>query len=227
MGRIAVVLGYSDRHRGGLHPICAARLERALTAGIDTVVVSGTADETALMLAACDGATCHVAADARAARTAGSAANARALARELGADEVVVVTSWWHRPRAALLFRALLLGSGVRVSSLPARGPWAVRHLLRELACFPLVPLQVAAAWFSMRRKRDHRGAREERQPRGDRLAGAAPQAESHDGHADQVPGHHDRELSGEQPSRTERSGIEPGSGATEEIPVSPERVGE
>lgn len=76
--------------------------------------------------------------------TAENAANAAAHACELGAAEVVVVTSWWHRHRARVLFERLL--PDVRVSVEAARTPWSARLLLRELAVFPLVPLQLARA---------------------------------------------------------------------------------
>jgi uncharacterized SAM-binding protein YcdF (DUF218 family) len=78
--------------------------------------------------------------------TAENAARVAELVRELGAREVVVVTSWWHRLRAALLFGLLLRETGARVRVIAAGRPWSVWVLLRELACFALVPAQVRRA---------------------------------------------------------------------------------
>lgn len=77
--------------------------------------------------------------DAR--HTAQNAANTAAHVRELGAREVVVVTSSWHRARARALFRRLL--QGVEVTVVGAPTPGSPRNYLREAAVFPLVPLQV------------------------------------------------------------------------------------
>ena len=80
--------------------------------------------------------------DPRARNTAGNAVGIAAVARELGATEVVLVTSRWHARRANLLLRAALRGTGIPVttSSPPDRpGP---RLLLRELACLAAAPLQ-------------------------------------------------------------------------------------
>ena len=76
--------------------------------------------------------------------TAENAANAAAHARELGVQEVVVVTSRWHQLRAGILFRSLLPGMRVTVSGAPTPAP--PRVLLREVAVFPLVPFQLARA---------------------------------------------------------------------------------
>jgi uncharacterized SAM-binding protein YcdF (DUF218 family) len=75
--------------------------------------------------------------------TAENAVSVARLARELGAREIVVVTSWWHRVRAALLFRAF---AGVPVSVVSAGRPWSARLLVRELAAFVLLPIQLIAA---------------------------------------------------------------------------------
>jgi mannose-1-phosphate guanylyltransferase/mannose-6-phosphate isomerase len=64
----------------------------------------------------------------------------------LGVDDVVVVTSWWHEPRARLLVRLALARRRVRVVAAPARGPWSPAHLVRELACLPLVPIHLRLA---------------------------------------------------------------------------------
>ncbi len=72
--------------------------------------------------------------DTEARITAENAAYVAGLVRELGAEEVVVVTSWWHRLRAALLFRSLLGDRPVRVAVVGVERPWSVRLILRELA---------------------------------------------------------------------------------------------
>jgi len=91
-----------------------------------------------------DGRGAAVLCDPDARITAENAANAAAHARELAVGDVLVVTSWWHRLRTRVLFRSLL--PGIRVEVVSARTPWSPRLLLRELAVFPLVPLQVARA---------------------------------------------------------------------------------
>jgi uncharacterized SAM-binding protein YcdF (DUF218 family) len=152
--KLLVVLGYSDGRRSGLHPICAARLERAARAadGADAVVLTGWArrrggmPEAELMRRAWRGSEGRVICDTEARITAENAARVAALVCELGAREVVVVTSWWHRLRAALLFRLLLRETGARVSVIAAGRPRSLRLVLREVACFTLVPLQIRRA---------------------------------------------------------------------------------
>lgn len=78
--------------------------------------------------------------------TAENAAWVARLVPELGVNEVVVVTSSWHRLRSALLFRLLLRGTGANVRVVAASRPWSLRLVLRELACFALVPAQVRRA---------------------------------------------------------------------------------
>jgi uncharacterized SAM-binding protein YcdF (DUF218 family) len=151
-GTIVVVLGYSERRSDGLHPICAARVQAAagLANGARTVVFSGSsrrpgrAAEAELMRRAWTDCPTEVVCDEEARVTAETAAYVAALAQSLGAREVVAVTSWWHRPRTALLFRSVL--PGVRVEVVGVRTPWSARLLLRELGAFPLVPLQLALA---------------------------------------------------------------------------------
>ncbi|HEU4449177.1 MAG TPA: YdcF family protein [Gaiellaceae bacterium] len=150
--RLVVVLGYSSGRNGVLHPICAARVALAgrLVRPGDAVLLSGwsrhptAVAEAELMRDAWSGAPVDLLADPDARVTAENAANAAVHARELGVGEVVVVTSWWHRFRARILFRAL--APGLRVSVAAARTPWSPRLLLRELAVTPLVPLQIARA---------------------------------------------------------------------------------
>jgi uncharacterized SAM-binding protein YcdF (DUF218 family) len=147
--RLLVVLGYSDGRQQELHPICAARLEFAasLAQEGDAVLLSGWSrqpgrlPEAELMRRAWPGPDSEVLSDPDARHTAQNAANAAEHARELGAREVVVVTSSWHRARARVLFRRLL--PGVRVTVVGAPTPGSPRNYLREVAVFPLVPLQV------------------------------------------------------------------------------------
>jgi uncharacterized SAM-binding protein YcdF (DUF218 family) len=150
--RLVVVLGYSSRRGDGLHPICSARLAHAagLVDETDAVLLSGwsrrrgSVAEADLMRSAWNGRGAALLCDSAARITAENAANAADHARELAVGHVLVVTSWWHRLRARALFRSLL--PGIRVDVVAARTPWSPRLLLRELAVFPLVPLQVVIA---------------------------------------------------------------------------------
>lgn len=152
--RLLVVLGYSDGAAEGLHPICAARLERAadVADGADAVVLTGWArrrgriPEAELMRRAWKGPAERVLCETEARITAENAAEVARLVRELNAQEVVVVTSWWHRPRTALLFRLLLRPTEARLSVVSAARPFSLRLLLREVACLALVPAQVRRA---------------------------------------------------------------------------------
>ena len=139
--RLVAVLGYSARRDAALHAICARRVAHAetLVEGADAVVLSGEAE---LMAEAWRRPEIELSFDPRARNTAGNAVGIAAVARELGATEVVLVTSRWHARRANLLLRAALRGTGIPVttSSPPDRpGP---RLLLRELACLAAAPLQ-------------------------------------------------------------------------------------
>jgi uncharacterized SAM-binding protein YcdF (DUF218 family) len=144
--RIVVVLGYSDRRSDGLHPVCAARVATAaaLACREDTVVLTGR-PEAELMRGAWQGSSLHVLCDTGAGVTAESARFVARLACELGAAEVVAVTSWWHCWRTGLLFRSVLRGSGASVRTV-ASPSWTPRLLLREAAAFALLPLQLLRA---------------------------------------------------------------------------------
>jgi uncharacterized SAM-binding protein YcdF (DUF218 family) len=98
------------------------------------------------MLEAWPGAATAVVRESAALTTAENAAHAAEVALALGAPEVVVVTSRWHSPRATLLFRWALRGTGVRVTAAPARTPWSPALLVRELACVAAVPVQLRRA---------------------------------------------------------------------------------
>jgi uncharacterized SAM-binding protein YcdF (DUF218 family) len=146
------VLGYSGWRHESLHPVCAARLEAGerVAEGADAVLLSGWArrpgreGEAVLMRAAWRGPRVPLLADVDARTTVGNARAVAAAAQELGADEVVVVTSSWHRLRARLLLRAAL-GPDVKIELVsPVRSR---RHLLlgREAVCLLLLPLQLRA----------------------------------------------------------------------------------
>jgi DUF218 domain len=161
-GRLIAVLGYSDGGTGRLHPVCAARLDRAaeLATPDDIVVLSGwarvtgTSSEAELMEAAWTGSSTRLIRDDGARHTAENAAHTARIARSLGVLEVVVVTSRWHARRARAAFRWMLRGSGVRVEATAPSEPRNVRAALRELAVWPLLPAQVAATRASRRQPR-------------------------------------------------------------------------
>ena len=114
--RLVAVLGYSGRRHHGLHDLCAERLRHAeqLAGEGDTVLLSGWArrrngtGEAELMRAAWNGPEVTLVSDSTARSTSENAAEVAETARRLGADEVVVVTSRWHAPRARTLVRAAL-----------------------------------------------------------------------------------------------------------------------
>ena len=98
------------------------------------------------MLEAWSGPATAVVRESAALTTAENASHAAAVALALGAPEVMVVTSRWHSPRAVLLFRLALRGTGVRVTPAPARTPWSPTLLMRELVCVAAVPFQLRRA---------------------------------------------------------------------------------
>lgn len=151
--RIVVVLGYSDGGRGELHPVCAARLERAaeVTTSDDVVVLSGwarvpdTHSEAELMRAAWRGQAREVVVDPDARTTVGNMANAMNDVLRVGAREVLVVTSSWHAPRAKVALRWLLRSTGIRVRAATPPGG-SLRAALRELPLWLLMPFQLWSA---------------------------------------------------------------------------------
>jgi hypothetical protein len=148
-GRLVAVLGYSNG--GGnrtLHPVCAARLARAVEEAQpgDAVLFSGwrrrgATSEAELMAGGWTGRAAEILLDTAARSTYGNVLAAAAAAREVSATEVVVVTSGWHGRRAAVLMRAAFRRPVV-VAATDERGTTGAR--LRELACWLLVPLQIA-----------------------------------------------------------------------------------
>ena len=118
---------------GSLHAICAARLAAAeRVPDPHAVLFSGAArhggpsSEAELMRAAWHGADVPLDVDTSARTTAGNAAGVAALARELGARLVVVVTSWEQRIARGRVWAAWQ-GCGARVRSAPAARARSVR----------------------------------------------------------------------------------------------------
>jgi uncharacterized SAM-binding protein YcdF (DUF218 family) len=150
-GRLVAVLGYSNGDADGeLHPVCAARLARAAeeTKPGDAILFSGwrrggSASEAELMARGWTGRAGQVLMDTGARSTYMNVLAAAAAARTVSAREVVVVTSGWHGRRASTLMRAASR-QPVVVAATAERGTAGAR--LRELACWLLVPLQVALA---------------------------------------------------------------------------------
>jgi uncharacterized SAM-binding protein YcdF (DUF218 family) len=145
--RVVAVFGYSSRRNRELDAICADRVACAerVSGGARAVVLSG-CREAELMRSAWTGPEVLLICDPDARSTADNAANVAAVARELGADELVVVTSPWHRARARILVGVALRGSGIRFSVEAAEGrrPWLL--LAREVACMALLPMQLRRA---------------------------------------------------------------------------------
>jgi hypothetical protein len=153
-GRVVAVLGYSSRRRTDLHPICAERLSHAqqLAEGASAVVLSGWARhphgsaEAHLMQAAWDGPEVPLVCDPDSRTTAENAASVAAAADSLGAAELVVVTSRWHRRRAGILLRAALGDRPVRLTVTSPAGDRSALLGLRELGCYAALPLHLRHA---------------------------------------------------------------------------------
>ena len=145
--RILAVLGYSRRADEELHAICAARLAHAheLAADVETVILSGF-PEAELMADAWAGPDVELIPEAESRSTAQNAANVARKARELGASELVVVTSSWHRLRVEALMRTALRRSGIRLHVEGADAPRPLGLLAREAACVALLPFQLPRA---------------------------------------------------------------------------------
>jgi uncharacterized SAM-binding protein YcdF (DUF218 family) len=149
--RVVAVLGYSRRGDSVIHDICLQRLRDAesLSQPTDAVILSGRGrgrggSEAALMAAAWRGNGRSVVPETESRSTV---ANARAIAgyvEDVGADEVLVITSSWHRPRAALLLRTALRGSGARLRVVAPRWTWPLRPVAREMVCLAVLPVQLA-----------------------------------------------------------------------------------
>ena len=145
--RVLAVLGYSRRGDPELHAICAARLARAqeLAPGADAVILSGF-PEAELMHSSWTGPKVELIREADSRSTAQNAANVARKARELGASDLVVVTSSWHRLRVGTLMRAALRGSDIVLHIEGADAPRPLGLLAREAACVALLPFQLPRA---------------------------------------------------------------------------------
>jgi uncharacterized SAM-binding protein YcdF (DUF218 family) len=147
---LVAVLGYSGRRGEGIHPVCAARLGAAEATAHDADAVllsgwsrrSGRASEAALMQAAWSGPAVPLLDDGDARSTLGNARAVAAAAKSIGADEVVVVTSSWHRLRARLLVRAAL-GPDVKLELVSPDRRRPLHLVGRELVCLLVLPLQL------------------------------------------------------------------------------------
>ena len=149
-GRLIAVLGYSDRAVADLHPVCAARLARAAVEARpdDVVLFSGWTRrprerraEAELMAHAWDAPVRTQLVDRGARTTFGNAVAVARATRELGLNEVVLVTSSWHARRAAALVRAALAGSGTPVHVVTTDETTTPRRGIHELASWTVVPL--------------------------------------------------------------------------------------
>jgi uncharacterized SAM-binding protein YcdF (DUF218 family) len=84
--------------------------------------------------------------DSGAGSTAGNVIGVARVARWLGADEVVLVTSSWHGRRAGVLARAALARSRTTLRVVTADEPPRPSTWARELACWSLVPVLAMVA---------------------------------------------------------------------------------
>ncbi len=154
MTRLIAVLGYSDSTTADLHPVCAARLARALAeARTDDVVLfsgwgrrSASAPEADLMARMWTTPARASLVDRRARTTLGNALGIARAAQLVGADEVVLVTSRWHARRAAVLVRAALSRSGAMLRVVTTDERVTPRHGLREAASWTIVPVLALVA---------------------------------------------------------------------------------
>ena len=151
MTRLVAVLGYSPRRGDGIHPVCAARLAaaEAIAREEDVVLLSGWSRRTTreaeaeLMARAWRGPAVRIVRDADARHTAENAVAVRRVAGAVGATEIVVVTSWWHRRRAEALVRRAVGRDGPAVSGHGAASPRSALLLVREVACTAALPFQL------------------------------------------------------------------------------------
>ncbi len=149
--RVIVVLGYSDGGRDALHPVCAERLDHAAAIATedDVVVLSGwarvpgTRPEAELMAAAWHGRARELVIDPVARTTVDNASNAMDDVYRTRAAQVIVVTSRWHAPRAAAVFRWLLRGSDTKVVVDASASGGRIGDWLRELPGWLILPVQL------------------------------------------------------------------------------------
>lgn len=156
--RLVAVLGYSGRRHHGLHDVCTERLGHAeqLAEEGDVVFLSGWSrhengtGEAELMRDAWRGPDVELIADSTARNTRENAAEVTEAVRRVSAEEVLVVTSRWHAPRARALVRAALRNPNVSVQSSSPRGFMSATLLARELACLIALPYNL----FRLRSRR-------------------------------------------------------------------------
>ena len=155
MTRLVAILGYSEKTgTDHLHPVCAARLSRAAAEAEahDVVLFSGWArtraatTEADLMVDSWRTPVRGVFVDRGARSTLGNAIGIARAAREVEATEVLLVTSPWHARRAAVLVRASLRRSGVRVRVVAGNDRPTVRSGVRELVAWAFVPVLALVA---------------------------------------------------------------------------------
>jgi hypothetical protein len=148
--RLVAVFGYSARGSSDLHALCVLRLRHAeaLADGAAAVVLSGWSRhdsgfaEAEHKRDAWQGPDVRLVCDTTARNTMQNALGVAAIARELGVDEVVVVTSQWHAPRAGSLVRAALGDDDITVSTSSPPGLRHPRLVARELVCLAALPYQ-------------------------------------------------------------------------------------
>lgn len=149
-GLILAVLGYSTRRGHELHPVCAARVDRAVEEAdaADAVILSGWArrshlpTEADLMRRAWRHRGTPVVLDAHASTTAESAARMAPFARAVEARELRVVTSGWHVRRATYLFRRALRDTQIHVTAAHADDRPTIAQSAREIASWMAVPIR-------------------------------------------------------------------------------------
>jgi len=152
--RLIAVFGYSEGGGERLHEICARRLRRAERETLvdDVVLLTGWArgrsapSEAELMARSWTKPCRRLLVDSGARSTYANVGAAASVAREVGAERVVLVTSGWHARRAAALLRAALRGSGTTVELATTDERPSLRAGLRELVCSALVPVVAVAA---------------------------------------------------------------------------------
>jgi len=151
--RLVAILGYSDGSTADLHPVCAARLARAVAEAEpdDVILFSGWArgssasTEADLMAASWSGPGRMRLVDRSARTTLGNALAVARAAQRVGADEIVLVTSRWHAPRAATLVRSAL-GSGARLRVAATDEPLSRQRGAREAGAWLVMPVLAVVA---------------------------------------------------------------------------------
>ena len=157
--RLIAVCGYSEGAGEELHAICVRRLRRAEreAAPGDVVLLSGwarhrsAASEAELMAEAWSVPCREVVVDAGSRSTFANVRAAARVARAVDAVEVVLVTSSWHGRRAAALLRAVLGGQGASLRLATTDEHPTAATMMRELACWAIVPLAALSASASRR----------------------------------------------------------------------------